>query len=138
MDRLFDNEWILRALALVLAIVLWVQASLYFITIGPATIGHVPLHIVNVPAGFVATTPVRDVAVTVLAPSTLSHLTPADFVATVAPRGAASGSQSAPVAVVLPRGTRLKAVEPAVVPIRLVRQLVRPLRRASAPALVQK
>jgi len=119
-DRLFDNEWILRALALVLAIVVWVQASLYFITIGTDTVRNVPVHVVSVPAGYVASTSVRDVEVTVAAPSTLGRLMPSDFWVTVAPLGGHVGTVSAAVDVTVPRGTRLKTVSPDIVRLHLV------------------
>ncbi len=120
MDRLFDNEWVLRGLALVLAIVLWVQASLYFITIGPDTIRHVVLSVSDVPTGFVARAHVRQVEVTVDAPSTISRLMPSEFLATVTPTRAKAGVQSLPVMVQVPRGTRLKIVSPDYVQVRLV------------------
>ncbi len=119
MDRLFDNEWILRALAVVLAVVLWVQASQYFISIGQDSIGHVPLHVVNVPTGFTASVPVKYVDVTVQAPSTLPRLMPSDFFAAVTPTAHTAGSQPVQVVVDVPRGTRLKTVSPDVVRVRL-------------------
>jgi YbbR domain-containing protein len=119
-DRLFDNEWILRALAVALAVVLWVQASLYFISIGNDSVRNVPLHVVNVPVGFVATDTVRDVEVTVMAPSTLARLMPRDFFATVTPSRHQAGFESVPVVVSVPRGTRLKTVSPDFVRIHLV------------------
>ncbi|MCL6595297.1 MAG: hypothetical protein K6V73_03705 [Firmicutes bacterium] len=128
MDRLFDNEWILRALALILAVVLWVQASLYFISIDSVTVGRVALHVVGVPPGYTATTTVRQVEVTVLAPSTLPRLGPEAFTATVTPAMPLVGTVRLPVRVAVPRGTRLKAVSPAVVPVRLVRNLPRAFR----------
>lgn len=130
MDRLFDNDWVLRALAIVLSVVLWVQASQYFISIGPASVRSIPVHVVNVPVGFVATAAVRDVEVTVLAPSTLARLVPSDFSATVAPTAQAPGTQSLPVMVDVPRGTRLKTVAPDLVRVRLVRAPTR-LRRST-------
>ncbi len=125
MDRLFDNEWVLRALAVALALVLWVQASQYFISIGPASVRNVPVHVIDVPVGFVATSTVRDVEVTVLAPSTLARLGPSDFSATVTPLQPKPGTQAVRVDVSVPRGTRLKTVSPDLVDVRLARASAR-------------
>ena len=121
MDRLFDNDWVLRGLALVLAVFLWVQATLTFITFGSDTVRNVPLQVVGASAGVTLTTGVRDVQVTVLAPSTLTRLTPQDFRATVTPDVAGPATQEVAVMVAVPRGTRLKIVSPDVVAVRVVR-----------------
>lgn len=121
MDRLFDNDWVLRGLALVLAVFLWVQATLTFITFGSDTVRNVPLQVLGASAGVTLTSAVRDVQVTVLAPSTLTRLGPQDFQATVMPDAARAGSQQVAVVVAVPRGTRLKTVSPDVVTVRVVR-----------------
>jgi len=117
-DRLFDNEWILRGLALVLAVFLWIQAMLTFVVLGSSTIQHIPLHIVA-PAGMVAHAAVTEVDVTVLAPSTLARLTPSEFVADATAQAHKAGTIRVPVSVEVPRGTRLRAVSPDVVRVHL-------------------
>lgn len=121
MDRLFDNDWVLRGLALVLAVFLWVQATLTFITFGTDTVRNVPLQVVGASPGLTLATPVKDVQVTVLVPSTLTRLSAQDFRATVTPNATGPAIQEVAVSVAVPRGTRLKTVSPDSVAVRVVR-----------------
>lgn len=120
MDRLFNNVWILRAIAVAMALALWAEAVPNSITVGYRNVSGVPVEVVDVPAGDVATPDVSTVTVVYRAPSSMPPLGSTQFTAEVSARGALRGRVTLPVAIHGPWGTQTVGIHPGRLVVRIL------------------
>jgi YbbR domain-containing protein len=115
LDRLLGNEWLVRLLALVLAILVYVQAQGTGGGTAQRTIDGVPVQALGVPPNLVVlSVQPQTVQVTVSGPLALiNRLNTSEFTAWVNVAGASVGSQAFFAQVSVPSGVQLVTYNPA-------------------------